>query len=96
MSETKEIQEQTFNVSVKSLLSIGTILILMIGEYLVLQEEINEAKLLPKPEISRIEIEMQNEIILQRLTDTQADVNEIKADLKKIHDKLNNKWKKLY
>tara|TARA_R100001443_G_C3267657_1_gene157198 strand:- start:348 stop:623 length:276 start_codon:yes stop_codon:yes gene_type:complete len=91
MSETKEIQEQTFNVSVKSLLSIGTILILMIGEYLVLQEEINEAKLLPKPEISRIEIEMQNEIILQRLTDTQADVNEIKADLKKIHDKLNNK-----
>lgn len=44
------------NISVKSLLSVGAILFLLIGEYVVLHKEIEEAKRLPISKVSELEI----------------------------------------
>ena len=59
----KEIQDQTFVISVKTFFAVGAGLILLVGEYIVLQGDIEEAKRLPvseQVEITRLEIEMIN------------------------------------
>ncbi len=45
------------NISLKSLLSVSAILFLLIGEYVVLHKEIEEAKQLPISEVSKVEVE---------------------------------------
>ena len=45
---SKEIQDTTFSITLKTLFTICAFLFLLLGEYIVLQNEINEAKSLPK------------------------------------------------
>ena len=59
--------------------------------YFVMQADIAEAKELPKPEISKTEYELKDELIRQTIMDTQEDVTEIKNTLEKIEDKLYNR-----
>ena len=83
--------EQTFNITLKNLITIGGIIALLVGEYIVLQKDIEEAKKLPipiQPEVTRVEFEMQNDLILQTIATTKQDLNEIKEDLKDIKKKL--------
>ena len=87
----KDTQEQSFNITLKNLITIGGIIALLIGEWVVLQKDIEEAKKLPvpiQPEITRVEFNMQNEMILQTIMSTQKDLNEIKEDLKDIKNKF--------
>jgi len=83
--------EQTFNISLKNIITIGGIVVLLAGEYIVLHKEIEVAKKLPipiAPEVTRIEFEMQNDLILQTIATTKHDLIEIKEDLKDIKKKL--------
>ena len=54
---TKKVQETTLNISLKTLLTISSVLFLLVGEYIVLHKEIEEAKILPKTEINKIEFD---------------------------------------
>ena len=86
-----ETTEQTFNISLKNLITIGGVIFLLIGEYIVLQKDIEEAKKLPipiQPEVTRVEFDMQNELILQTIATTKQDLIEIKEDIKDIKKKL--------
>jgi len=56
--------------------------------YFVMQADIAEAKELPKPEISKIEYDLKDELIRQTIMDTQDDVEEIKETLEKIDERL--------
>jgi hypothetical protein len=58
---SKEIQDTTFSISLKTLFTICAFLFLLLGEYIVLQNDINEAKDLPKTEVSKIEFDCSNE-----------------------------------
>ena len=58
---SKEIQDTTFSISLKTLFTICAFLFLLLGEYIVLQNDINEAKSLPKTEVSKIEFDFTNE-----------------------------------
>ena len=50
----KEINEETkFQVSIKSLIAIAVGIFTLVGFYFALQADIEEAKELPKPEVSR-------------------------------------------
>ena len=85
------MEEQTFNISLRNLISIGGVLFLLIGEYIVLQKDIQEAKELPvpiQPEVTRVEFDMQNDLILQTIATTKQDLIEIKEDIKDIKKKL--------
>ena len=85
------MEDQTFNISLKNIITIGGIIALLVGEYVVLQKDIEEAKKLPipiQPEVTRVEFEMQNDLILQTIATTKQDLLEIKEDIKDIKKKL--------
>ena len=85
----KELNEDTnFKVSVKTLISIGVGLSMLIGMWFTLQAQINEAKLLPEPEVSKMEFDMKDENIRLTIMTTQEDVKEIKNDMRGIEDKI--------
>jgi len=88
----KELNEDTgFNVSIKTLAGIGAAMATVISMWFVLQADIEEAKLLPEPtppEISRMEFDMKDQLVRQTIMTTQEDVKEIKQQLEKLGDKI--------
>jgi glutamate mutase epsilon subunit len=87
----KEIQDQTFVISVKTFFAVGAGLILLVGEYIVLQSDIQEAKRLPEVEdveISRLEIEMNNKLILQHFDDIEKDIEQINKQIDELKQKI--------
>jgi hypothetical protein len=56
--------------------------------YFIMQADIALAKELPKPEISKLEYELKDELIRNTIMDTQEDVEEIKETIKKIDERL--------
>ena len=60
----------------------------VIGMWFSLQSDIEEAKELPVPAISRTEYDLKDELIRQTILDTQDDVDKILEDLEKIDQRL--------
>ena len=56
--------------------------------YFIMQADIAEAKELPRPEISKLEYDLKDELIRATIMDTQDDVEEIKETIKKIDERL--------
>tara|TARA_R100000908_G_C3649577_1_gene81981 strand:+ start:39 stop:317 length:279 start_codon:yes stop_codon:yes gene_type:complete len=88
----KELNEDTgFTVSIKTLVAIGFAMATIISMWFMLQADIEEAKTLPAapdPEVTRMEFDMKDQMIRQTIMDTKKDVEEIKASIEKIEDKL--------
>ena len=88
----KELNEDTgFNVSIKTLGGIGFAMATIISMWFMLQADIEEAKLLPVPppaEITRMEFDMKDQLVRQTIMTTQEDVKEIKEQLEKLNDKI--------
>tara|TARA_S200002703_G_C3794472_1_gene245268 strand:+ start:1572 stop:1853 length:282 start_codon:yes stop_codon:yes gene_type:complete len=85
----KELNEDIgFKVSIKTLVAIGAAMATVISMWFVLQSDIEEAKELPKPNISRTEYDLKDELVRQTIMDTQDDVEDIKEQLKKIDERL--------
>ena len=86
---TKELNENTgFKVSIKTLIAIGAAMVTVISMWFILQADIADAKELPKPDVTRMEFDMKDELIRQTIMNTQDDVKEIKEDIKLIKQKL--------
>ena len=87
----KELNEDTsFKISVKTLIAIGAGLSALIGMWFTLQADIAEAKELPisAPEVTRMEFDMKDQLVRQTIMSTQEDVAEIKEDIKRIEEKI--------
>ena len=85
----KSINENTgFNLSIKTLIGIGAAMVTAISMWFALQADIQEAKELPAPNISRTEYDLKDELIRQTIMDTQDDVDDIKETLDKIDGRL--------
>ena len=85
----KELSEESkFNVSIKTLISIGVGLSVVIGMYFTLQVDIAEAKELPIPEVSRTEYDLKDQLVRETIMNTQSDVEEIKEDIEGMDEKL--------
>ena len=66
---------------------IGTI----VAMWFALQADIAEAKALPippSPDITRMEVDMKDQLVRQTIMSTQEDVTEIKEDIKRIEEKI--------
>ena len=66
---------------------IGTI----VAMWFALQADIAEAKELPippSPDITRMEFDMKDQLVRQTIMSTQEDVTEIKEDIKRIEEKI--------
>tara|TARA_R100000781_G_scaffold109598_1_gene74617 strand:- start:702 stop:980 length:279 start_codon:yes stop_codon:yes gene_type:complete len=84
-----ELSEDTkFQVSIKTMIGIGVALATLIGMYYTLQEEIDEAKLLPEPPVSRTEYDLKDELIRESIMNTEEKVQENSQKLDKIDEKL--------
>ena len=91
----KELNEETgFVLSVKTMIAIGFGMATIIGMWFALQADIAEAKelpVIPPDEVTRMEFQMKDQMIRNTIMDTQKDVQEIKASIEKIEDKLYNR-----
>ena len=85
----KEIGENTkITIDLKTIgLAVGG-LVMMIGMWFTLQQDIALAKELPEPVIDRMEFDMKAELIRATIMDTQEDVEEIKETLDKMDERL--------
>lgn len=80
--------------------TIGIILFFVatvVGMWFTLQNDIKEAAELPvppDPEITRMEFDMKDQMIRQTILTTQGDVTEIKEDIKRIEEKIDDLGKR--
>ncbi len=88
----KELNEDTgFKVSVKTLAGIAVAIATVVGMWFALQADIQAAKELPKPpepEVTRMEFDMKDQIVRQTIMTTQEDVKELKTDMDRIEEKI--------
>tara|TARA_R110002020_G_scaffold110324_3_gene254960 strand:+ start:2272 stop:2565 length:294 start_codon:yes stop_codon:yes gene_type:complete len=93
-----ELSEDTkFQISIKTLIAIGVGIFTLVGMWFALQEDIEEAKLLPKPEVSRTEYDLKDQLIRESIMNTEEKVNENGDKLDLIEERLydlNNTTKK--
>ena len=88
----KELNEDSsFKISIKTLIGIGFAMATIISMWFMLQADIAEAKELPippNPDVTRMEFDMKDKNIRLTIQNTQEDVEEIKEDLRRIQDKI--------
>ena len=89
---SKELSEESkVQISLKTLGGIAFLIATLVGMWFTLQADIAEAKELPKPlpsEVTRMEYDMKDQLIRQTIMTTQEDFREIKDDIKRIEEKI--------
>lgn len=84
-----EISENTgLQISVKTLIGIAIAIASAVGMYYALMSEIEVAKSLPEPAISRTEYDLKDQMIRDAVMNTQKQVEEIHKDVKVIDERL--------
>lgn len=90
-----ELNEDTgFHVSIKTLIGIAVAIASAVAMYYSLMQEIEVAKELPEPNISRTEFDLKDQMIRDAVMQTQKDVQEISRDVKVIDERLFEMQKK--
>ena len=93
MAEKELNEETTLKLSVKTLGGIAVLIFTLVGMWFTLQADIAEAKELPlplDPEITRMEYDMKDQLIRQTIMTTQDDVKEIKTQMIRMEEKIDN------
>ena len=87
-----EVNKQTkLTLSLETIVSGVVTLAMIIGMWFTLQADIELAKELPAPSVSRTEYDLKDQMIRDAVLDTQEDVEEIKEDIKSIETYILNK-----
>ena len=92
----KELNEDTgFKISIKTLIAIAVGITTIVSFWFAFQSDldvmrgdIEDAKKLPEPNISRDEYDLKDQLIRETIMNTQEDVEEIKEKIDKIDDYL--------
>jgi len=91
----KEIGEGTkITLDLKTIGIVIFFIATVVGMWFTIQGDIQEAKELPKPNITRTEYDLKDELIRQTIMDTQEDVESILRELEKIDGRLYELQKK--
>lgn len=84
-----EINESTqITLDLKTIALVIAGLVSLIGMWFALQADIEEAKQLPAPEVSRTEYDLKDQLIRETIMNTQQKVQENSDKLDKIDSKL--------
>ena len=83
-----EIKKKKFNISIENLITIGAVVVTVVGMWYSLQADIELAKELPEPPVSRTEYDLKDQLIRETIINTQEKVEEIDETVKKIDEKL--------
>ena len=75
----KELNEDTsFKISLKTLGGIAALIFTLVGMWFTLQADIAEAKELPKPEVSKMEFQMKDQMVRERCFKYRKECREIR------------------
>ena len=77
-------KDTKLTLKLETIASVVVTLVMVVGVYFSLKSDIEEAKELPKPEVSRTEYDLKDQMIRDTIMNTQEDVEEIKEDVKNI------------
>ena len=83
-----EIKKKKFNISIENLITIGMVVVTVVGMWYSLQADIQLAKELPETPVSRTEYDLKDQLIRETIINTQEKVEEIDETVKKIDEKL--------
>ncbi len=86
--DIEKLKKKKFNISIENLVTIGMVVITVTGMWYSLQEDIQLAKELPEPEVSRTEYDLKDQLIRETIMSTQEKVEENGEKLKDIDEKL--------
>jgi len=86
--DIEKIKKQKFNISIENLITIGFVVVTVTGMWYSLKEDIELAKQLPEPEVSRTEYDLKDQLIRETIISTQKQVEENGDKLKDIDEKL--------
>ena len=85
----KEIGEDTvLGVSIKTLIALAIGLSVAVGMYYDVKAEIDIAKQLPEPAVSRTEYDLKDELIRETIMNNAKNIEDIKTQLDKIETRL--------
>jgi len=86
---SKKISENTeLTLDLKTLTLIVAFVVTVVGMWFALQKDIDLAKELPKPEVSRTEYDLKDQLIRETIMNTQDKVEQNSDKLDKIDEKL--------
>lgn len=85
---TKISESTELTLDLKTIILVIGGVISLVGMYFSLQKDIQVAKELPKPEISRTEYDLKDQLIRETIINTQKKVEENSDKLDKIDEKL--------
>jgi len=89
MSKITEVGEDTMlGVSVKTLIALAIGLSVAVGMYYDVKGEIEIAKQLPEPAVSRTEFDLKDELVRSTIMSNAKNIEEMKAQLDKIENRL--------
>ena len=85
----RELNEDTkLQLSIKTIIGIAVALSTLIGMWFALQADIKIAKELPKPEVSRTEYDLKDQLIRESIMNTEDKVNENGDKLDLIEERI--------
>jgi len=85
----KEIGEDTvLGVSIKTLIALAIGLSVAVGMYYDVKAEIDIAKQLPEPAVSRIEFDLKDNLVRETIMTNAKNIEDIKTQLDKIETRL--------
>ena len=85
----KEIGEDTvLGVSIKTLIALAIGLSVAVGMYYDVKAEIDVAKQLPEPAVSRIEFDLKDNLVRETIMTNAKNIEDIKTQLDKIETRL--------
>ena len=82
-----DIKKKKVNISIENLVMIGAGIFSLVGMWFALQGDIELAKKLPEPEVSRTEYDLKDQLIRETIMSTQEKVEENSEKLDKIDEK---------
>jgi len=86
---SNKISENTeLTLDLKTLTIIVAFVVTVVGMWFALQKDIDLAKKLPEPEVSRTEYDLKDQLIRETIMNTQDKVEENSDKLDKIDEKL--------
>jgi TolA-binding protein len=84
-----EVGEDTMlGVSIKTLIALAIGLSVAVGMYYDLQADIQIAKELPEPAVSRTEFDLKDELVRSTIMSNAKNIEEMKAQLDKIENRI--------
>ena len=85
----KELNEDTsFKISLKTLGGIAVLIFTLVGMWFTLQADINEAKELPAPQITKMEFDMKDKMVRDAVLNTEKNVEKLEERMIRIEDKM--------